>query len=113
MDSILASIKKLLGIQAEYTQFDADIIMHINSAFSILAQIGAGPSAGFSIKDASAVWSDFLSDMTDLELIKTYIYQRVRLYFDPPSGSPAIDAINRSISELEWRIQVLADTTTV
>ena len=83
MDSILNSIKKLLGITAEYTQFDTDITIHINTIISILSQIGVGPTTGFVITSATDKWSDWLTTSTDLESVKTYIYLRVRLLFDP------------------------------
>lgn len=111
MDSILTSIKKLLGISEEYTSFDQDIIMHINSVFSILTQqFGVGPSSGFSIEDDSVTWSDFIEDRTKFELIKTYIYMKVRLVFDPPTNSVVMESIKNTISELEWRITAIADT---
>lgn len=109
MDSILTSIKKLLGITEEYEHFDADIVMHINSAFSVLTQLGVGPENGFSIEDSGADWSGFLNDNRRLEFIKTYVYLKVKLGFDPPVSSAAIEAINRQISELEWRINVSVD----
>lgn len=109
MESILNSIKKLLGVSEEYTHFDADIIIHINSAFSVLTQLGAGPSEGFSISDSSKVWSDFISDMAKIEMVKSYVFLKVKLIFDPPSSSAAIDAIKTQISEYEWRIQVAVD----
>ena len=109
MDSILTSIKKLLGIAEEQTNFDQDIIMHINSVFSILTQLGVGPSEGFLIEDSSAIWSDFLEENTNLELVKTYVYMKVRLMFDPPLSSAVMDSINKIISELEWRINVTVD----
>jgi len=109
MESILTSIKKLLGIAEEYTHFDADLIMHINSVLSILTQIGVGPAEGFSIKDESSVWEDFVPENSKLELIKSYTYMKVKLLFDPPLISAVIESINRIISELEWRIQVAAD----
>lgn len=109
MDSILTSIKKLLGIDEEYTHFDTDIVMGINTAFSILTQIGAGPVTGFSISDKTSSWSDFIPDVKTHELIKTYIHLKVKLIFDIPSSSAVIDAINKQISELEWRINVLVD----
>lgn len=109
-ESILTSIKKLLGITEDYTQFDTDIIIHINSVFSTLTQLGVGPDAGFMIEDDSAVWSDYLTTSDSrLNFVKTYIYLKVRLVFDPPQSSAAIDAINRQISELEWRINVAVD----
>lgn len=109
MDSILTSIKKLLGITEDYEHFDQDVIIHINSAFSVLTQLGVGPEAGFLIEDSSAIWSDFVSNASKLEFIKTYIYLKVKLVFDPPTSSAVIDAINRQISELEWRINVTVD----
>ena len=108
MESILTSIKKLLGIQEEYTNFDNDIIMHINSTFSTLTQLGVGPSNGFSIKDKSSTWDEFISD-TRLECVKSYIYLKVKLLFDPPSTSAVMDSINRQINEYEWRINVFSD----
>lgn len=109
MDSILDSIKKLLGIAPEYTAFDNDIIMHINSVFFILSQIGVGPAEGFSIKDNSATWTDFVPNITNLEALKTYVYLKVRLLFDPPSSSAVAEAMNRQISELEWRLYIAVD----
>ena len=109
MESILTSIKKLLGIAEEYTHFDADLIMHINSVLSILTQIGVGPAEGFSIKDKSSVWGDFVPENSKWELIKSYTYMKVKLLFDPPLSSAVIESTNRIISELEWRIQVAAD----
>lgn len=108
-DSILTSIKKLLGITEEYTHFDADVLMHINMAFMVLYQLGVGPSTPFSISDKSAIWSDFLGDSTDLAGVKTYIYQKVKLVFDPPQSSAAITALKESIAELEWRLNVTVD----
>lgn len=110
MESVLTSIKKLLGIAEEYEHFDADLVMHINSVLSILTQIGVGPSEGFSIKDKNAVWPDFIPDGTNLELIKSYMHLKVKLLFDPPLGSAVIESMNKLISELEWRIQVIADS---
>ena len=106
MDSILTSIKKLLGIQDSYTHFDPDIIMDINTAFGILTQIGIGPATGFSIIDSTAEWTDFVADVRHLELIRSYIYLKVKLLFDPPLSSSLIEVINRQISELEWRISI-------
>ena len=109
MESILTSIKKMLGIVEEYTHFDADLIMHINSVFAILTQIGVGPSEGFSIEDDTDVWTDFIQDNKRLESVKSYTYMKVKLLFDPPLISAVIESTNRIISELEWRIQVAAD----
>lgn len=108
MDSILTSVKKMLGIPAEHKQFDPDIIFHINTVFTILNQLGVGPEAGFSISDESAVWTDFVSD-TRLESIKSYMYAKVRMIFDPPTSTPVSEALNNVIKELEWRINVTVD----
>jgi len=109
MDSILTSIKKLLGIAEDYEHFDPDIIMCVNSAFSTLTQLGVGPAEGFRIEDESTEWSDFLKDDFRLEFIKTYIHLKVKMAFDPPLSSAVIESINRQISELEWRINVAVD----
>lgn len=108
-ESILTSIKKMLGIAKEYTAFDMEIIMHINAVFSILSQLGVGPDEGFSIEGDDAVWSDYLSSAVNLNTVMTYIYLKVRLIFDPPTSSAVIESMNRMISELEWRINVTVD----
>lgn len=110
MTSILQSIKKLLGIAEEYEAFDTDIIMHINSVFSILTQLGVGPANGFYITDHHEVWEDFMPTSPRLEMVKTYMYLKVQLVFDPPTSSAAIDSANRLISELEWRLNVAAES---
>lgn len=109
MDSILTSVKKMLGITEEYTQFDADIIMHINSVFMILNQLGIGPNEVFSITDKNAIWDDFKVENQYTEAVKSYTYLRVRLLFDPPSTGPLSEAIERQIKELEWRMNVFVD----
>lgn len=111
MDSILVSIKKLLGIESEYTHFDQDIIMFINSALLSLNQLGIGPTEGFSITDNTQVWTDLLGTRKDVDAVKQYIYLKVRLVFDPPTNSFLVEAINRQITELEWRLNVQAETT--
>lgn len=112
MDSILTSIKKLLGITEEYEHFDADIIMHINTVFMVLAQLGVGPSGGFRIEDSSATWDEFLSDDDEnFDAVKTYMHLKVKLLFDPPLSSVVMECINRTISELEFRLNVAAETT--
>lgn len=109
-DSILNSIKKLLGIESSYTNFDTDIIMHINSIFVILNQIGFGPDDGFTISDSETKWSEYC-EKEMIETVKTYIYLRVRLLFDPPSNGAVMEAIKQTIQELEWRINVGSDNT--
>lgn len=110
MESILTSIKKLLGIAEEYEHFDSDLIMHINTVLMILTQIGVGPSEGFSIEDSTSEWVDFVPDINKIEAVKTYVHLKVKLLFDPPQNSSHIEAINRSISELEWRLNVAVDS---
>lgn len=109
MESILTSIKKLLGIAEEYEHFDPDIIMHINSVFMILNQLGVGPDDGFMIEGEDAEWQEYLDDKRLLESVKSYVYLKVRLLFDPPQSSAVIESMNRLINELEWRINVAVD----
>lgn len=108
-ESILTSIKKMLGIPEDYTHFDSDIMMHINTVFFVLMQLGVGPTNGFSIEDGSEEWSEFLTDSRQLEAVKSYMYMKVRLLFDPPTSSAAIESMNRLISEFEWRLNVAVD----
>ena len=110
MDSILTSIKMLLGIAEEYTQFDVDIINHINTVFMILTQMGVGPPDGFSITGTYETWDDFLSGSTNLEGVKTYIYMKVQLMFDPPTSSAKLESANRIIGELEWRLNLAGES---
>lgn len=112
-DSILLSVKKMLGIPPEYEQFDPEIIIHINSVFSILTQLGVGSDEGFSIKDSTASWSDYIPEGKAVEDIKTYMYLKVRLIFDPPQSSAAIEAMKQLASEFEWRINVGVDVEEV
>ena len=109
MESILNSIKKLLGIDETYEAFDTDIIMHINSVFSVLNQLGVGPEEGFYITGDTQTWTDFLGDRKDIELVKSYVYMKVRLIFDPPQSSAVMESMNRAISEFEWRANVAVD----
>ncbi len=111
MDSILTSIKKLLGIAEEYEHFDNDLIMHINSVFMILTQLGVGPKEGFSISDKYATWDKFIPEGQSLEAVKSYMQLKVQLMFDPPLSSAVMEAKNRMINELEWRLNVKADTS--
>ena len=111
MGSILTSVKKMLGITEEYEHFDADIIMHINTVFFTLTQLGVGPPEGFLIEDKESVWSDFVSGTVESEAVKSYVYLKVKLLFDSASlTSPVIEAMNRSIAELEWRFNVAVDS---
>lgn len=101
-DSILSSIKKLLGIAEDQDCFDADIIMHINSVFMTLFQLGVGPDTPFHIYDKSATWSDF-SDEEWVDQVPTYVYFKVRMAFDPPAGS-LYEAMKNIADEHEWRL---------
>lgn len=106
MESILDSIKKMLGLTPEYTQFDTDIITHINSVFMILTQLGVGPSEGFAIEDNATTWTEFVPDIKKVSGIKSYMYAKVRVVFDPPTSSVVMDSLTRIITEYEWRLNV-------
>lgn len=106
--SILTSIKKLLGIAESCKDFDTDIIIHINTVLMTLNQLGIGEE-GFQIEDKEAVWDEFI-DSSELAAVKSYIHLRVRLLFDPPLNSAIIEAIKESIKELEWRLNVKAES---
>lgn len=108
-DSILTSIKKLLGISEEYECFDADLIMHINSVFSILTQLGVGPTTGFMIEDENAIWKDFINDEAKFMLVKSYMHLKVKLLFDPPLSSAVMECYKTQISEYEWRLNVASE----
>lgn len=109
--SILTSVKKMLGVDASDTAFDLDIIMHINSAFATLNQLGIGPENGFAIEDASAVWATFYGNDPRYNAIRTYMYLKVRYAFDPPQTSYLVDALKEQITEHEWRLNAYRETT--
>ena len=111
-ESILTSIKKLLGLTKECTSFDTDIIMHINTVFTILNQLGVGPADGFSIEDDSTKWDEYIPDdsIKKFNDVKTYVYLKVKLIFDPPSSSTVIESMKQLINELEWRLTTQADS---
>lgn len=114
MDSILTSIKKLLGLEEDYEHFDPEIIIHINSAFNVCFQLGVGPQdKQFMIFDKSSVWSDFINDARAIEMVKTYIYLKVRLVFDPPSSAFVLTSFESQIKELEWRLNVQVDPSEI
>lgn len=108
-DNILATIKKMLGGDQQSEAFDTDIIVHMNSAFMALQQIGVGPDTTFYITSGDEVWVDFLNDVTNLEAVKTYIYLKVRLVFDTPSSSFVIGALEKNLAEIEWRLMTQAE----
>ena len=109
-ESILTSIKKLLGLTKEYTNFDMDIMMHINSVFMILNQLGVGPANGFRIEDDTTEWSEFITEDDNLDAVKSYIHLKVKLLFDPPLNSAVMEAMKQTINELEWRLNVKAES---
>lgn len=111
-DSILDTTKKLLGFESDYTAFDLDIITHINAVFSTLRSIGVGPANGFMINDKEAVWADF----TGLEMmndVKSYMFMKVRMMFDPPTTSFHLDSLKKMAEEIEWRLHVQTDPPVV
>lgn len=112
-ESILTSMKKMLGPTIEsYNIFDADLIININSVFSTLFQLGVGPQdEPFTISDNSATWSDFIPDSAKMNsMVKSYMYLRLKLLFDPPSSGFVLDSYKAQIAEFEWRANVLAET---
>jgi hypothetical protein len=109
-DSILTSVKKLLGLTEEYDAFDADIIMHINSVFTILTQLGIGPSDGFMIEDKNNKWSEFIEDMRLYQLVKSYVWLKVKLLFDPPMSSAVMECYKAQINEYECRLRIVNET---
>lgn len=112
-DSILISTKKILGLSAEYTAFDLDIITHINSVFSTLTQLGVGPSVGFMIEDDTSKWQDFVtSNMSILNITKTYMFLKVRALFDPPATSHHATALKTLTDEYEWRLSAMREEIT-
>lgn len=113
MDSILTSVKQMLGIDEKDTNFDAELIMHINSVFTVLHQLGVGPDNAYSITSAEEKWEKFVEEQTDIELVKSYIYLKVRLIFDPPQNSFLVKAIESQLEQFEWRLQVQAEPYTL
>lgn len=109
INSILDDVKKALGITADITVFDPDVIMHINSAFATLHQLGLGPIEGFMIEDNVPTWDAFISNTMALNSVKTYVYLSVRYNFDPPQQSAHLSAIKASMTELEWRLNVVRE----
>ena len=103
-DRILVSTKKGLGIPEDYTAFDIDVMNHINAAFSVLNQLGVGPSEGFMIESSNDSWMDFTEDNVMLNMVKTYVYLKTKILFDPPATSFLIEAMNEQLAEYEQRI---------
>lgn len=110
MESILTSIKKMLGIDEEYDHFDADVIFHINSALMTLNQLGVGPKDGFFVSTDEQTWEEYLGESKKLESVKSYIYLRVKMLFDPPANATIVEAMKQQIAEFEWRLNVQVET---
>jgi hypothetical protein len=108
-DSILNTTKKVLGIDSTYTAFDVDIIMHINTVFSVLNQLGVGPASPYRITTASNNWVEFTGTNQAIESVKSYVWAKVRLAFDPPTTSFAIESLEKLCTELEWRLNVQSE----
>ena len=108
-ESILKTIKQLIGCPDDFEQFDLDLIVHINSAFATLTQLGVGPKEGYRITGADNEWSEFEDDIQKLSLIKDYVYIKTRLLFDPPTSGSLMDSLKEQLKEMEWRLYMLYD----
>lgn len=108
-ESILLSVKKMLGLDKDYDVFDPELIIHINTVFGTLHQLGVGPEDQFRISGDSETWSEFDTEGEQTDEVKTYVYLRVRLLFDPPSSSFVLSSFKEQLQELEWRLNVKAD----
>lgn len=117
-ESILTSIKKMLGITEEQTAYDTDIIININGAFAVLNQLGIGPDEGYFITGSDDTWGDFLPDNNDssvnvsLSLVKVYVYLKTKITFDPPTIGSVMDSTKQAITEYEWRLRTQAELIT-
>lgn len=109
MESVLETIKKMLGITEDYTHFDTDIMVHINTVFMTLNQLGVGPEEPPVITGGMETWTTTLGERKDIEAIKTYVYLKVRILFDPPTSSFVLDSMKNLASELEWRLRTQAE----
>ena len=112
-DSILVTIKKMLGLDDEYTPFDTDVMIHINAAFMTLTQMGVGPKEGFEVSDYDQTWSDFLVNKVMLGAVKTWVYLQVKMAFDPPTNSFVMDAMKTQSEQILWRLNVQAESVEV
>lgn len=108
-ESIFESIKSLLGPDASYDVFDQDILIHINTAIAVLTQLGVGPATGFIVTGPDETWQDFIGNDKTLQMVKTYIYMKVKMAFDPPANSSVLNAYNEACKEYEWRLNVEVD----
>lgn len=109
-DSVLGTVKKLLGIERDYDVYDLDILVHINTAGMTLQQLGVTSESGIDVDGYDTIWTDLVIDVTRLPAVKTYISAYVKLVFDPPKSSFGLDALQKTITELEWRLRSEAET---
>ena len=109
-EHIVPSIKRMLGLVDDYTPFDTDVIIHINSALMKLTQLGVGPKEGFTVTDYDQKWSDFITNKVKLGAVKTYVYLQVKMMFDPPTNSYLMDAMKSQADEIGWRLNVQAES---
>lgn len=112
-DSILHDTKQVLGLEFDDDSFDLDVTLHINSVFMTLSQIGVGPRGGYQITNADNKWGEFIGDDLNLNSVKSYVYLRLRLLFDPPTNSFLVESFQKQLNELEWRLSVQTDQTTI
>jgi hypothetical protein len=110
MDSILTSVKLMLGITEENTDFDTQLILHINTVFMNLNQLGVGPENGFRIEDNMTDWEEYITEEDNIDAVKSYVYLKTKLLFDPPLSATVMEATKQMIHELEWRLNVQAET---
>ena len=108
-DSILMTIRKLVCGNPYADHFDTDLLVHINACFSILNQLGVGPENGFVVTDETQSWSSYIADNYILNMVKTYVTLKVKKVFDPPLTSSVLEAMDKEISQLEWRLNVAVD----
>lgn len=108
-ESILNSIKKLIGIDTDDNSFNTDLMIHINSVFFVLQQLGVGPDKPFSITGDSETWSDFISDVDQFNAVKTYVYMKTRIVFDPPTNGTIMESLKEAINEYEFRLNIAGD----
>lgn len=104
VDSILQSVKQILGIHPEDESFDVNVVFGINTVLATLTQIGFGPPGGYIVSNYTDTWMDIIGDRKDAEFVKTYVCMKTKMIFDPPTSSAAIESMNKIADELEWRI---------
>lgn len=112
-ESILISIKNMLGPDSDYDVFDNDIVMQINSAISVLTQLGVGPDEGFIVTGPDETWDQFLSARKDIEMAKNFVYMKVKMIFDPPANSFVLSNMKESCDEIGWRLSVATDKSAI